>query len=256
MPPTRDLDFYQEVAARLPCPELIFLNYGYEDAVREPCDWILPVDQRYRPHLSLVKHVMSGVDMAGRTVLEIGSGRGGNCYYLSRYTQAKSICGVDLCEANVRFCNAVHHLPNVKFSSGDAEHLPYCGNSFDVVLNLESSHCYPHFERFLAEVQRVLRPHGTFCYVDLWSLEFLEIDWEARKKALDDVALVLLAEEDISKPVLRALKSKAGLPETIRALANDANRAFVDEVVERLNLVWLTLAAGLFSYRSWRFRKP
>ena len=41
---------------------------------------------------------------------------------------------------------------------GDAESLPFADRSFDAVINVEASHAYPHFPRFLAEVARVLRP--------------------------------------------------------------------------------------------------
>jgi ubiquinone/menaquinone biosynthesis C-methylase UbiE len=249
-------DFYEEVAERLPSPNLIFLNYGYADAASEPCRWVSSTDQRHRHHLGLVNHLMSGVEITGRTALEVGSGRGGNCYYLSRYKQAKTVYGIDLCEANVRFCRAVHRLPNVTFLRGDAQQLPFRSETLDVVLNLESSHCYPHFERFLAEVYRVLKPHGMFCYADLWFLEFLELDWNHRKKALDAAPFEMLSEEDISEPVFQALKSPEGLVETICAMASEMNREFVEEVVERLKLVRLTLAVGKFSYRVWRFRKP
>jgi ubiquinone/menaquinone biosynthesis C-methylase UbiE len=256
MPSANERDFYEEVAEQLPGPELIFLNYGYADASSESRPWIVPGDQRHKCHLNLVKHVMSGVDLAGRTVLEVGSGRGGNCYYLSQYTQAERIYGVDRCEANVRFCQAVHNLPKVTFLQGNAEQLPFRGETFDVVLNLESSHCYPHFEQFLAEVHRVLKPQGTFCYADLWFLKFLELDWKHRKQALDSAPLILLSEEDISEPVFQALKSKEALAETIRAMGDERNREFVEEVVERLKLVRLLLAANQFSYRMWRFQKP
>jgi ubiquinone/menaquinone biosynthesis C-methylase UbiE len=249
-------DFYDEVAERLPSAQLIFLNYGYAETSSDPCPWIAPADQRHKYHLNLVKHVMSGVELAGRTVLEVGSGRGGNCHYLSRYTQAKRIYGVDLCEANVRFCRAVHRLPNVTFLRGDAEQLPFRSEAFDVVLNLESSHCYPHFERFLAEVHRVLKPQGMFCYADLWFLEFVELDWKHRKKALDAAPFILLSEEDISEPVFQALKSKEGFVERIHTMANECNREFVEEVVERLKVIRLMLAANQFSYKVWRFRKP
>jgi SAM-dependent methyltransferase len=256
MPGATERDFYDEVAERLPSAQLIFLNYGYAEASGEPSLWIAPADQRHKYHLNLVKHVMSGVELAEKTVLEVGSGRGGNCHYLSRYTQAKEICGVDLCEANVRFCQDVHRLPNVTFLRGDAEQLPFRSGTFDVVLNLESSHCYPHFDRFLAEVHRVLKPLGTFCYADLWFLEFLELDWKHRKQALDAVPFLPLSEEDISEPVFQALKSNEGFVERIRGMADERNREFVEEVVERLKVVRLMLAASQFSYRVWRFRKP
>jgi O-methyltransferase len=248
-------DFYQEVSERLPSPKLVFLNYGCADTGSETCRWMTPKDRRYRYHLNLVKRVMAGVEMADRIVLEVGSGRGGNCYYLSRYTQAKEIYGIDLCEGNVRFCRAAHRLPNVTFLRADAEQLPFGNETFDVVLNLESSHCYAGFERFLAEVHRVLKPQGMFCYADLWFLEFLKLDWKQRQKALDLSPFTLLAEEDISEPVFEALASKEGLIETIRAIANETNREFVEEVVHGLKLVRLTLAAKMLSYRVWRFRK-
>jgi O-methyltransferase len=79
MPITTEREFYDEVAERLPSPKLIFLNYGYADAPTESCQWIVPADACHKPHLCLVKHVMAGVDLAGKTVLEVGSGRGGNC---------------------------------------------------------------------------------------------------------------------------------------------------------------------------------
>jgi ubiquinone/menaquinone biosynthesis C-methylase UbiE len=256
MPGATERDFYDEVAERLPSPELIFLNYGYAEVPSEPCLWIAPADQRHRYHLNLVKHVMSGVELAGQTVLEVGSGRGGNCHYLSRYTQAKGIYGVDLCEANVRFCRAVHRLPNVAFLRGDAEQLPFRTDAFDVVLNLESSHCYPHFDRFLAEVHRVLKPHGMFCYADFWFLEFLELDWKHRKKTLDAAPFILLSEEDISEPVFQALTSAKGFVQTISAMSSEMNREFVEEVVRKLKLIRLMLAASRFSYHVWRFQKP
>lgn len=132
MPGATARDFYDEVAERLPSPQFIFLNYGYAEPCGEPCEWIAPADECHKYHLNLVKHVMLGAELAGKTVLEVGSGRGGNCHYLSRYTLAKRIYGVDLCEANVRFCRAVHQLPNVTFLTGDAEQLPFRSEAFDV----------------------------------------------------------------------------------------------------------------------------
>lgn len=256
MPGAHERDFYDEVAELLPDRRLIFLNYGCSEPPSESCGWIAPFDRGHKYHLNLAKHVLSGVNLAGKVVLEVGSGRGGNCYYLSRYTPTEKIYGIDRCEANVRFCQGVHDLPKATFLSGDAEQLPFRDATFDVVLNLESSHCYPHFERFLAEVHRVLKPQGTFCYADLWFLEFLELDWKQRKEALDASPFLLLSEEDISEPVFLALKSQDGFIEEIRAMADERNLKFVEEVVDRLKLIRLLLAVSRFSYMVWRFRKP
>jgi SAM-dependent methyltransferase len=39
------------------------------------------------------------------------------------------------------------------------------------VVNVESSHCYPSMDAFLAEVHRVLRPGGHFLFADFRSSE-------------------------------------------------------------------------------------
>jgi SAM-dependent methyltransferase len=249
-------DFYEDVAEQLPNPEFIFLNYGYGDATSESCEWVTPADMRYQCHLNFVRHVLSGVELADKMVLEVGSGRGGNCHYLSQYTQAKRVYGIDLCEANVRFCLSLNKRANVSFLRGGAEQLPFRSETFDVVLNLESSHGYSHFGRFLAEVHRVLKPQGSFCYSDLWFFEAPGLNWPQRKKELEAAPFELLSEEDISKEVWQALASEGGLVETVRSMANETNREFVEQVVKRLKLVRLMLAAGQFSYCVWRFRKP
>ena len=54
----------------------------------------------------------------------------------------------------------------LSYVQADAENLPFDDASFDVVINVESSHCYPHIDRFLSEVRRVLAPGGCFGIVD------------------------------------------------------------------------------------------
>jgi ubiquinone/menaquinone biosynthesis C-methylase UbiE len=46
---------------------------------------------------------------------------------------------------------------------GDAQNLPFPDQSFDAVINVEASHIYPEFERFVGEVARVLPPEGIPC---------------------------------------------------------------------------------------------
>ena len=66
---------------------------------------------------------------------------------------------------------------------GNAESLPFPDESFDAVINVEASHAYPHFDRFLPELTRVLRPRGHFLYADFRG--FLEFDdWDAALAAL------------------------------------------------------------------------
>ena len=48
----------------------------------------------------------------------------------------------------------------------NAQNLPFQNESFDAVLNVESSHRYPQMEKFLNEVYRVLKPNGYFLFTD------------------------------------------------------------------------------------------
>jgi ubiquinone/menaquinone biosynthesis C-methylase UbiE len=89
---------------------------------------------------------------------------------------------------------------------GDAENLPFLDESFDAVLNVEASHAYPHFNRFLSEMVRVLRPGGHFLYVDFRG--FLEYDaWDT---ALAGLPLRMESKREINPDVLRGLDNNSG----------------------------------------------
>ena len=74
--------------------------------------------------------------------------------------------------------------------------------SFDAVINVESSGAYPHFSRFLAEVARVLRPGGDFLYADLRPRESIA-EWEA---TLSGAPMRMVSQEDINAQVLRGME--------------------------------------------------
>src|SRR5271167_2655395 len=160
---------YESVAENIPQPELLFLNYGFWEPGLDD-SWIASPDTRYRHHLNLVRHVLAGADLRGKAVLEIGCGRGGNCYYLSRYSEAARVVGVDLCTPNLALVRQNSELQRVEFIAGDAQQLPFADSCFDLVLNLESSHCYSQFGKFVAEVARLLKTRGLFCFADLWNV--------------------------------------------------------------------------------------
>ena len=88
----------------------------------------------------------------------MGSGRGGGASYISRHLKPKSVVGIDISKNAVRLCKSTHQYPNLSFYVGDSEKIPFEDESFDVVLNVESSHCYGNILLFLTEVKRVLKP--------------------------------------------------------------------------------------------------
>ncbi len=99
---------------------------------------------------------------------------------------------------------------------GDAEHLPFERESFDVVLNVESSHCYPSMKQFLSEAHRVLRPGGHFAHADARSRS--EVD--AWRRDLEAAHFELLADDDITEGVLASFERDAERKrERIRRLA-------------------------------------
>jgi SAM-dependent methyltransferase len=69
------------------------------------------------------------------------------------------------------------------------------------VVNVESSRCYPHIDRFLAEVKRVLRPDGDFLITDMrW-----KADVESLRQQFADAGFTIVDQKPIRENVVRAL---------------------------------------------------
>jgi ubiquinone/menaquinone biosynthesis C-methylase UbiE len=81
---------------------------------------------------------------------------------------------------------------------GDAEHLPFPDNAFDVVTNVESSHSYPNLERFYRETHRVLRAGGRFLYTDLLAKD----RWLTALTILENLGFTTEVARDITENVL------------------------------------------------------
>ena len=245
---------YNIMAELLPDPALMFLNHGFHDPGSASNNGTAHVPNKY--HIELLRRVLKDFDPAGKDILEIGSGRGGNCRYLRQYCSPRSVRGLDLCIANLQFCRDHHSSQGIDFLCGDSERLPFAAGAFDAVLNIESSHCYPDFEHFLSEVHRVLRPGGWFFWADLWDLAYLEADWAQREKVFLHSPLETVRDEDISEGVFCALKQEDGITGILRSLHNPANDVMVSRMLELCSALASTLASGCCSYRVRSMRKP
>jgi ubiquinone/menaquinone biosynthesis C-methylase UbiE len=135
-------------------------------------------DEPNRFYIQLYHRTATQADLRGARVLEVSCGHGGGASYLVRTLHPASYTGLDLNPDGIAFCRQRHILPGLDFVQGDAENLPFVDQSFDAVINVEASHCYPRFPRFLAEVARVLRPGGHFLYADLRPRHLIA-DWES-----------------------------------------------------------------------------
>ena len=193
--------FYRIQTRMVAADDVVFLNVGYE----EDPPMALPLaesDEPNRFHIQLYHRIATQADLRGKRVLEVGCGHGGGASYLMRTLRPASYTGLDLNRAAIAFCRKRHNLLGVDFVHGDAEKLPFPDQSFDAVINVESSAAYPHFSRFLAEVARVLRPGGHFLYADLRPRDSVA-EWEA---ALTGAPMRRLSHEVINAQVLRGME--------------------------------------------------
>lgn len=188
-----------------------FLNLGYvpdgspRHAVRGP---ERPAFNRLST--ALLFEVIGGCDLDGRVTIELGCGRGGNLAMIGRYYATRTLVGLDLSTANAEFCQARHHLERGGVAVGDVEHLPFRDGAADVVLNLESSHYYPHIERFFDEVHRVLGRGGEFLYADILPAG----TFDAARRHLSGLGLEIARDQDIGSNVLRSCEAIAAIRQT------------------------------------------
>jgi len=196
--------FYRTQTHLVGADDVVFLNVGYE----EDPPMAVPLaesDEPNRFHIQLYHRVAAQADLEGKRILEVGCGHGGGASYLMRTVRPASYTGLDLNRAGIAFCRKTHNLVGVDFVHGNAERLPFPDQSFDAVINVESSGAYPHFSRFLAEVARVLRPGGHFLYTDLRPRRNIA-EWEA---SLLGAPMRMLSHEDINAQVVRGLEKNS-----------------------------------------------
>jgi len=141
------------------------------------------------------------VQWAGKTVLEVGSGRGGGAAFLTRKLKPASYLGLDYAANQINFCRRIHaEVDDLRFVCGDAMALPFEENFFDIVVNVESSHVYSDFPKFAKEVHRVLKPGGSFCWTDFRAAH----KWANLESTLRAAGFVDELE-DITSDVVRGL---------------------------------------------------
>jgi SAM-dependent methyltransferase len=192
--------WYQFLASYEDKKDWTFMNYGYVGSESSHLK-LESVDELDRSCIQLYHHLTASIDFKNREVLEVGSGRGGGVSYLQRYLKPKLSVGLDYSEKAVHFCQGLHKVDGLSFQQGDAEKLPFSDNSWDVILNVESSHCYGSPELFFREVHRVLRPSGDFLYADFRGPKEIEV-WVEQ---LNRSGFLVVRQTNITQNVLAAL---------------------------------------------------
>ncbi len=239
-------NWYDRLVSQLDDSDYRFMNYGYlglENLKLEPSD------EANRIFIELYQVTLGDTSLTDKDVLDISSGLGGGAYWISRVCQPSSLVGMDLSPEAVGLCSKRYSdQHNLRFVVGDAESLPFPDNSFDVVYNIEASHCYTNFDVFLREVFRVLRAGGVFCWSDFQSRTSMgEIESDFENSGFDIVSL-----NDITDGVLRSLDS---VHKTISKDTLGDNRIIWGGDVKSLQEVIQEFSSGGRSYHCCRLSK-
>lgn len=249
---------YNGLATHIPDKRFVFMNHGFAELKlgAEDFSWLKREDEAWKYSINLVRHLLKAVELDGKRILDVGCGRGGTCSYLMRYAKPKLVRGLDYSDQNIEFCKSTHLHEGLDFVQGDAQHLPFEDGSFDVLTNIESSHCYPNREQFYSEVHRVLKPGGFFCYTD--NLRRFPGKWRVEGQ-LKRAGFRVLSYEDITQNVIHGImRSSSSLHELLTSmvdpkLGNEQTlQSIYFSVTHRNTQLYLL---GLQSYRLWRLER-
>jgi ubiquinone/menaquinone biosynthesis C-methylase UbiE len=151
------------------------MSYDKSQATREFIRWSESYDRSilqwllFGPsHRAIIKRIGRRSDGRPIRILDIGCGTGQFAARIRGALPNARVWGVDLV-SDMLAKGAErwrHHRGHVTPVQGDSERLPFASNSFDFVTCANSFHHYPHQDRAVAEMFRVLRPGGRLMLID------------------------------------------------------------------------------------------
>lgn len=115
--------------------------------------------------------------------LEPGVGTGLNVLPLVK--RGYSVTGIDISQEMLdQFSNKLKGIPpNLTLIQADASHLSFPDHSFDVVLTVHMVHTVSHWQRFLDEIERVLKSGGFYLNAQ-WITPPARMEFESYFKAI------------------------------------------------------------------------
>ncbi len=193
--------WYQYLSGRIGSDPVTFLNYGYWPPEGETLA-LQPEDEINRPAIQLYHYIASGADLAGKRVLEVSCGHGGGASFVKRYHRPQTYTAIDQNPKAIAYNRKTHGALDIDFRVGDAQALDFPEERFDVVLNVEASHCYPRQDEFLKSAYRVLRHGGHLLYADFRAQDAApQLD-----KDITEAGFKIKSKMDITAHVLSSLK--------------------------------------------------
>jgi 2-polyprenyl-6-hydroxyphenyl methylase / 3-demethylubiquinone-9 3-methyltransferase len=192
-----------------------------ESRTRNP--WIVREIQKVFPHSNV-------------RVLDVGCGAGFLSNELAR--EGFAVTGIDASEGSVAVAKQHDSTGTVRYEVGDAYHLPYKDESFEVVCAMDFLEHVEEPERIIVEIDRVLKPEGLF-FFHTFNRNFLSylfiikgVEWFVKNtpKNLHVLNLFIKPEE------LRAMCKQNNL--TIQSL-----HGFVPKITQKA--FWQLITSGI-----------
>ena len=232
--------------------EILFMNYGYHDS--EESIELHTNDEVNRYSIQLYHRLAKMVEIEGKDIVEVGSGRGGGIAYITERFKPASALGIDLDSKAAKFGNKHYNLKGLHFKQGDAQNLDLADESVDIIFNVESSHRYPKIEMFLDSVYRSLKPGGHFLYTDFRKKE----DMPALTHLLAKYNYIKFDEQFINDQVKLALEIDS---ERRTALVKRLSPIFIEKYIHDFagsqgSPTYKNLVSGDMVYFVLCFQKP
>jgi ubiquinone/menaquinone biosynthesis C-methylase UbiE len=141
-------------------------------------------------HLDITEKTLRLMDLRpGERVLDLGCGSGWATRLLSRLVGDGpegfgQVVGLDVSDEMIRQARAASKdFENILYVWGSAQQIPWEENFFDKVLSVESFYYYPDQDRALAELFRVMAPHGRlYVLINLYKDNPYSLQWVDKLK--------------------------------------------------------------------------
>jgi len=246
---------YQAMGRLMKNDEWTYMNYGYANLSGNDNIAVLDkTDEGNRLSYQLYNHLAAEIELEDKQILEVGSGRGGGASMIKKYHKPEKMVGLDFSGIVVKICNRNLGTPGLTFVKGDAEKIPFSAESFDAVINVESSHCYHSMNCFLNEVIRVLRPGGHFLFTDFRKPH----EVEELESLISASGLEVLKKRDITPNVIKALDEDHD--RRMKIISQNVPKPFLNQFREfagvKDSVVYKRFEKSELIYLSFIMRKP
>jgi len=147
-------------------------------------------DKMQQHHLDITEKTIRLMDLRpGERVLDLGCGSGWATRMLARLVGDGpqgfgQVVGLDVSDEMIRRAReSSKDFENLLHICGSAQQIPWEENFFDKVLSVESFYYYPDQDRALAELFRVMAPHGRlFILINLYKDNPYSLQWVDKLK--------------------------------------------------------------------------